>query len=168
MNRNKPAAAAAVGALLAIGVGLAGALPTTASAEEDGRRLGQERRYDKAGKVLRVPERNDQPQASARAAAAEAAKYNGEPTSRSGAATRIELTRFTDEDLHEPGEEGRRRLLIVNRLAWAIVTPDVPQVVYGGMRTGPADRAKAAEIACDFVQIVDAHSGEYLEAFQAC
>lgn len=147
---------------------LATGFVNTATAEDDGQRLGQERRYEKAGKELRVPRGDDRAVISASQAALQAEKYNGQPQSRSGKNRRIELTRFSDNELQTQNADGTPRYLIQDRLAWTITTPDVAQVIYGGRNVTALDRAKAAEVACDFVQVVDASTGDYLEAFQAC
>lgn len=145
-------------------------LTSPATAQQEGRRLEEERRYDKSSAVLSPPRTQDQAAVSAQQAAETARQHNGRPISRSGAVRDVALVRFSDNEMRAPstapGEPGA--LILQDVLAWAIITPDVPQMLYGGMDTTDEQRVEAAKVSCDYVQIVDAASGDYLESFQAC
>lgn len=153
---------------LALGVTLG--VATQGQAEDQGKRLEAGRSYKGSDTRLLPPRASDQARVSASDAIKAAREGNGEPKSRSGSAVRVELTRFTADSFRElgtsPDQLGKR--LIDDRLVWAVVTADVPQVLYGGIGTTQNERDAVAAIACDYVQIVDADTGQYLVAFQAC
>lgn len=153
--------AAMAGAFLAVTV-------ATGSAEPQGERLDRGRSYPQSRVEMRPPGQSDQERVSAHDARVAAERHDGRPEGRKGEAARIYLARVDDNELavqRTPGDAPER--IIMNRLVWAIITPNVPVVIYGGMET-PSDGSPSRQWACDYVQLVDATTGVYLEAVQAC
>lgn len=80
----------------------------------------------------------------------------------------VRLAYLTDRELAEIQEDGSTQPLHTRELVWAVIVPETQVVIRGPVNLSDEARSRMENETCPSVYVLDAVSGNYLEAVQYC